>query len=80
MYATFGDVHGICYHANLNLGRPRNYISKCRAVHKDNFVSGEAAGWLKKAATGDFFFPFFQKTKIFKKMDKTFLQNKKGEK
>ena len=45
------------------------------AVHKNNVVSGEAAGWLKKGVTGDFFFHFnFPPPK---KMDNTFLPKKK---
>ena len=41
---------------------------------KRKSVSGVAAGWVQKVATGNFFFP----TKKKKKMDNIFLQQKKS--
>ena len=62
------------------------YISCClcqfhsrwvaKAVHKNNSVSGEAAGWLKKVRL-ETFFPIFSKFCFLKKMDNTFLPTNK---
>ena len=38
-------------------------FSGTKAVHKNNSVSRRPAGWLKKGATGDFFFHFCKKKK-----------------
>ena len=52
-------------------------LQNCKAVHKNNSVSSRPAGWLKKGATGDFFFIFAKKKKVFLKMDNIFMETKK---
>ena len=53
-------------------------IYAIEAVHKNNYVSGKAAGRLKKGATGDFFLYFFCIFFFTPKMDNIFLpKNKK---
>ena len=52
------------------------YQSKNEAVHQNNSVSSEAAGWLKKVRLETFFYPFFQKC-FFKKNGQYFPTKKK---
>ena len=50
------------------------------AVHKNYSVSGKPAGWLKKSATGDYFFLIFFKNIFFYKGDNIFKEKKNLEK
>ena len=49
-----------------------------QAVHKNNYVSGIEARWLKKNATGDFFFFILATTKKIPKNGQYFLTKKKN--
>ena len=52
-------------------------LKESEAVHKNNSVSGRAAGWLKKVRLETFFFHFCKIIFFFLKVDNIFLQKKK---
>ena len=55
-----------------------SYYTVNQAVHNNNYVSGIAAGWLKKVRLETFFFTLL--LFFFSKMDNIFIQKKSGKK
>ena len=47
-----------------------------KAIHKNNYVSGKAVGWLKKVRLEIFFFHFCKKILFFPKMENIFEKKK----